>query len=210
MPTALLWTPPVATETQLLTFCLAAALLVLIVLPMVIPLFIALVLAGPATALLLWLLLWLREQQYKAALDCALPAVFGRLGTQLRSGSGIQPALEKVVAGSAERPAQARMELTSSTIRCAAAGRQPGDTPAGGRGAGGANTLTAPGGAARAYGKWARGETHDVLIKRVQAAYTALHAAEQRRSSAATELAPCAIAASRLQLLVLVWPAIRR
>jgi len=31
-------------------------------------------------------------------------------------------------------------------------------------------------------------QTHDVLIKRVQAAYTALHAAEQRRSQASTEL----------------------
>src|SRR6266536_719485 len=69
VPTALLWTPPVATEGQLLIFCLIAVLVVVLVLSTIVPVFIALVLAGPATAFLLWLLLWIRGQQYTAALD---------------------------------------------------------------------------------------------------------------------------------------------
>src|SRR5262249_6510646 len=95
---ALLWTPPITTEGRLLAFCLIAVLIVLVVLSKLVPLFVALVLAGPATALLIWLLLWMQEQKYVGALDRALPAAIGRLGAQLRSGSGIQPALEKVVA----------------------------------------------------------------------------------------------------------------
>jgi Flp pilus assembly protein TadB len=188
VPSALLWTPPVATEQQLLIFCLIAVLIVVIVLSSIIPVFIALVLAGPATAFLLWLLLWIREQQYTAALDRALPAAVGRLGTQLRSGSGIQPALEKVVADLPAGPLKAEWSYiiayfgaplpggslaTPQQVVAALAAQSPSPRHA---------TLLG-------HMEVALGQTHDVLIKRVQAAYSALHAAEQRRSSAATELA---------------------
>jgi hypothetical protein len=188
LPTALLWTPPIATEGQLLIFCLAAALLVLIALHMVIPLFIALLLAGPATALLLWLLLWLREQQYKTALDRALPAAVGRLGTQLRSGSGIQPALEKVVADLPDGPLKAEWSYIIEHFGAPLPGGSLA-TPQQVVAALAAQTPSPRQAALLGHMEVALGQTHDVLIKRVQAAYTALHAAEQRRSSAATELA---------------------
>ena len=82
---------------QLLAACLIAVLALLIILSTIVPLFVAVVLSGPATALLIWLLLWIQEQRYITALDRALPAAVGRLGAQLRSGSGIQPALEKTL-----------------------------------------------------------------------------------------------------------------
>jgi len=188
VPSALLWTPPIATERQLLIFCLIAVLTVLLVLNALVPLFIALVLAGPATAFLLWLLLWIREQQYRAALDRALPAAVGRLGTQLRSGSGIQPALEKVVADLPAGPLKAEWGYIIAHFGAPLPGGSLA-TPQQVVAALAAQTPSPRHATLLGHMEVALGQTHDVLIKRVQAAYSALHAAEQRRSSAATELA---------------------
>ena len=187
-PSALLWTPPIATERQLLSFCLLAVLIVLLVMNLIVPLFVALMLAGPATALFLWLLLWLREQQYKAALDRALPAAVGRLGTQLRSGSGIQPALEKVVADLPDGPLKAEWSYIIDHFGAPLPGGSLA-TPQQVVAALVAQTPSPRHATLLEHMEVALGQTHDVLIKRVQAAYAALHAAEQRRSSAATELA---------------------
>ena len=185
--TPLLWTPPITTEGRLLAFCLISVLAVLIVLSKIVPLFIAMILAGPATALLMWLLLWMQEQKYIHALDRALPAAVGRLGAQLRAGSGIQPALEKVVADMPAGPLKAEWTYiiahfgtplaggvlaTPQQVVAALAAQSPSRRHA---------TLLG-------HLEVALGQTHDVLIRRVQAAYTALHAAEQRRSQASTEL----------------------
>src|SRR5262245_38061560 len=70
---ALLWTPPIATESQLMTICLIVALMGVVVLSRLAPLFVAIVLAGPVTALLIYLLLWWKEQQYCTKLNHALP-----------------------------------------------------------------------------------------------------------------------------------------
>ena len=184
---ALLWTPPIISEQRLLAVCLAAVLTVLVVLSKVTPLFVALLLSGPATALLIWLVLWMQEQRYVAALDRALPAAVGRLGAQLRSGSGIQPALEKVVVDMPDSPLKAEwtyiirhigtpldssMLATPQQVVAALLAQTPSRRHA----------------ALLGHMDVALGQTHDVLIRRMQAAYTALHAAEQRRSQAATEL----------------------
>src|SRR5262245_24725859 len=188
VPIALLWTPPIASEGQMLTFCLIAVLIVLVVLARVVPLFIALILAGPATALLLWLQLWVKEQQYKSALDQALPAAVGRLGAQLSSGSGIQPALEKVVTDLPEGPLKAEWHFIISHFGAPLPGGSLA-TPQQVVAALAVQTPSPRQATLLGHMEVALSQTHDVLIKRVQAAYAALHAAEQRRSSAATELA---------------------
>ena len=188
LPIALLWTPPIGSESQLLAFCLVAVLAVLIVLANTVPIFISLILAGPATALLLWLQLWIKEQQYKSALDHALPAAVGRLGAQLSSGSGIQPAIEKVVADLPEGPLKAEWSYIISHFGAPL----PGGTLATPQQVVAALTVQTPSprhATFLGHMEVALGQTHDVLIRRVQAAYAALHTAEQRRSSAATELA---------------------
>src|SRR5581483_11236252 len=152
------------------------------------PVFIALLLSGPATAFLLWLLLWIRAQQYMTALDRALPAAVGRLGTQLRSGSGIQPALEKVVADLPNGPLKAEWAYIIAHFGAPLPGGSLA-TPQQVVAALAAQTPSPRHARLLGHMEVALGQTHDVLIKRVQAAYSALHAAEQRRSSAATELA---------------------
>ncbi len=183
----LLFTPPITSESKLLACCLIAVLVLLVVLSKIMALFIALLLAGPATALLTWLLLWMQEQQYVAKLDRALPAAVGRLGAQLRSGSGIQPALDKVMSDLPDGPLKAEWRYiiqrfgtpvnggalaTPQQVVAALAAQSPSSRHA---------TFLG-------HMEVALGQTHDVLIRRVQAAYTALHAAEQRRSQASTEL----------------------
>ena len=184
---ALLWTPPITTEGRLLAFCLTAILSVLIVLHQIVPIFLALILAGPATALLIWLLLWMQEQRYVAALDRALPAAVGRLGAQLRSGSGIQPALEKVVSDMAESPLKAEWTYIIAHFGTPLDGGMLA-TPQQVVAALLAQTPSRRHAALLGHMEVALGQTHDVLIRRMQAAYTALHAAEQRRSQASTEL----------------------
>lgn len=185
---ALLWMPPITSEDRLLAFCLLAALLVLIVLSRVAPLFAALILAGPATALLLWLLLWGAEQTYKTALDRALPAAVGRLGAQLRAGSGIQPALQKVVVDMPAGPLKAEWSFLIERLGIPlAAGSLA--TPQQVVAALAAQTPSLRHASFLGHMEVALGQTHDVLVRRVQAAYVALHAAEQRRSQASTELA---------------------
>jgi Flp pilus assembly protein TadB len=185
--TALLWTPPITTEGRLLAFCLVAVTIVLLALNKIVPLFLALVLAGPATALLTWLLLWMQEQKYISQLDRALPAAVGRLGAQLRSGSGIQPALEKVVADMAAGPLKAEWMYIIAHFGTPLVGGALA-TPQQVAAALASQTPSRRHAAFLGHMEVALGQTHDVLIRRVQAAYTALHAAEQRRSQASTEL----------------------
>jgi Flp pilus assembly protein TadB len=185
--TPLLWTPPITTEGRLLAFCLVCVLVVLVVLSKIVPLFVAMVLAGPATALLMWLLLWIQEQKYVGALDRALPAAVGRLGAQLRAGSGIQPALEKVVIDLPDGPLKAEWSYIIARFGTPLAGGMLA-TPQQVVAALAAQTPSRRHAAFLGHMEVALGQTHDVLIRRVQAAYTALHAAEQRRSQASTEL----------------------
>jgi len=185
---ALLWTPPIATESQLVTICLMGVLLVLVVLSRWLPLFVAIVLAGPMTALLIWGLLWWKEQQYRARLDRGLAAAVGRLGAQLRSGSGFPTALAKVVADLPAGPLTAEWIFLSHRIGVPLTGGKLA-TAAQATAALAAQTSSPRHATFLGHLEVALNQTHDVLITRVDAAYRALHAAEQRRSAAATELA---------------------
>ena len=183
----LLWTPPITSASRLLASCLLATLLILSALSAIVPLFVALVLAGPATALVIWLLLRVQEQRYIGALDRALPAAVGRLGAQLRSGSGIQPALHKVVTDLPPGPLKAEWQSIIARFGAPLTGGALA-TPQQVVAALAAQTPSRRHATLLGHLEVALGQTHDVLVRRVQAAYLALHAAEQRRSQASTEL----------------------
>ena len=112
----LFWSPPIVTEQQLLLLCLAAVLMVLLLLSRIAPLFIALLLSGPAVAGITWVLLWMREQKYIDKLDRALPATVGRLVAQLKSGNGIQPALEALIVDMPAGPLRAEWEFLHDLV----------------------------------------------------------------------------------------------
>ncbi len=185
---ALRWHPPIVTAPRMLTLCLVAMLAILVILSLIGPLLAAIVLAGPLTALLVWLLLWIEERRYVAGLDAALPAAVGRLEAQLRSGSGVQPAIEKVIADAPDGPLRAEWawflgrlgqpldggSLATATTVCAALLAQ---TPA-------PRHATLLG-----HLEIAIEQPHATLVQRVRAAFEAMQAADRRASTLKTELA---------------------
>ncbi|MFQ3630800.1 type II secretion system F family protein [Roseiflexus sp.] len=185
---ALRWHPPVISASYLLAICVIAALVILIVMSRVGPLLVAIVLAGPATALLIWVLLWVEEQRYAVRLDEALPASVGRLEAQLRSGSGLQPAIEKVIADMPASPLKTEWSwllerlgqpiaggsLATATTVCAALRAQ---TPS-------RRHATFLG-----HLEIAIDQPHTSLVQRVRAAYESMQASDRRASLLATELA---------------------
>ncbi len=104
-----------------------------------------------------------------------------------RSGSGIQPALEKVVSDMPGGPLRAEWSYIIAHFGTPLAGGALA-TPQQVVAALAAQTPSRRHAAFLGHMEVALTQTHDVLIRRVQAAYTALHAAEQRRSQASTEL----------------------
>jgi Flp pilus assembly protein TadB len=185
---ALRWHPPVMSASRLLAICVIAALAILIVVSRIGPLLVAIVLAGPATALLIWVLLWFEEQRYVTRIDAALPATVGRLEAQLRAGSGLQPAIEKVTADMPVSPLKAEWSwflerlgqplitgsLATATTVCAALRAQ---TPSRRH----ATFLS--------HLEIAIDQPHALLLQRVRAAYEAMQASDRRASTLATELA---------------------
>src|SRR5262245_17430340 len=186
--TALVWTPPIATESQLLTICIIAALMMVVVLSRLAPLFVAVVLIGPVTTLLIWLLLFWKEQQYRTKLNHGLAPAVGRLAAQLRAGSGFPTALAKVVADLGDGPLKAEWTFVSERLGVPLMGGKLA-TAEQVVAALAAQTPSPPHMTFLGHLEVALTQTHDVLIRRVEAAYRALHAAEQRQSAAATELA---------------------
>lgn len=184
---ALAWSPPVVGPGRLLAITLIAGLLAVAGLTLVAPLFVAMVLAAPAVTLLVWAALRLLEARYVAALDRELPAAVGRLGAALRSGASFQGALERVAGDLPAGPLRAEWDFLLDRL-----------TAPVGRGVAGpaqvaaalARQTPSPRHAALLeHLEVALGQTHDVLVRRVEAAADALFAAERRRSAAATELA---------------------
>lgn len=185
---ALIWAPQIAGETQLLGVCLLATCAIILGLSRLAPLFVAVVLAGPAAALLIWMALWALERRYVARLDSALPAAVGRLEAQLRGGSGLQTALQKVLADMPAGPLRDEWlflvmklgtPLGTSTLA----------TPQHVVAALLAQTPSQRHAALLGHLEVALEQPHSAMVQRVRAAYVALQAAEQRRSTALTELA---------------------
>lgn len=185
---ALRWRPPVISASRLLAICVIAALVILIVVSRIGPLLVAIALAGPATALLIWALLRVEEHRYTARIDAALPAIVGRLEAQLRAGSGLQPAIEKVIADMPLSPLKAEWSwflerlgqpiaggsLATATTVCAALRAQ---------------TLSRRHATFLSHVEIAIDQPHASLVQRVRAAYEAMQASDRRASLLATELA---------------------
>ncbi|MGB9751222.1 MAG: hypothetical protein C0183_09445 [Roseiflexus castenholzii] len=185
---ALRWRPPVMSASRLLAICVIAALAILIVVSRIGPLLVAIVLMGPVTALIIWALLWFEEQRYATRIDATLPATVGRLEAQLRAGSGLQPAIEKVIADMPASPLKAEWSwflerlgqplaagaLATATMVCAALRAQ---TPSRRH----ATFLS--------HLEIAIDQPHAALVQRVRAAYEAMQASDRRASMLATELA---------------------
>ena len=184
---ALRWRPPVIAASRLLAVCVIAALVILVILSRVGPLLVAVVLAGPATALLVWALLWFEERRYVARIDAALPAFVGRLEAQVRTGSGLQPAIEKVIADMPASPLKAEWSwflerlgqpianglLATAATVCAALRAQ---TPS-------RRHATFLG-----HLEIAIEQPHAALVQRIRAAYEAMQASNRRVSMLTTEL----------------------
>lgn len=185
---SLRWAAPIISAGHLLACCLGAGVSVLVLLDRLVPLMFALVLAGPMTALLIWLLLRIAEQRYQTMLDRALPAAVGRLGAYLRGGSGIQPALARVVADLPLGPLRMEWSFLLDALGTPLAGGRVA-TPQQVVAALAFQTPSRRHATVLEHLEGALGQTHDVLTRRVQAAARALAVVEQRRSQAATELA---------------------
>ncbi|HEY0739337.1 MAG TPA: hypothetical protein VGD69_30725 [Herpetosiphonaceae bacterium] len=184
---ALQWVPPIATPGQLLTSCISTLIVVLVVMSYLGPLFVAILLAGPATALMIWGLLVLRERRYRRDLDRALPAAVSRVAAQLAAQNGFQAALDHVTADLPAGPLRQEWMFlidrigtplsntglaTAASVAAALAAQTPSERH---------QTLLG-------HLEVALEQPHDVMVKRVQAAAEALHAAARRQSAAATEL----------------------
>lgn len=184
---ALVWAPPIASETRLLAICVITLTAMVVGLSTMAPLFVAVILAGPVAAIAIWALLWLLEQQYRSKLDSALPAAVGRLEAQLRGGSGLQTALQRVLVDMPGGPLRAEWSFIVAKL----------GTPLY------SHTLATPANVVEAllvqtpsprhatflgHLEMALEQPHSAMVQRVRAAYIALQAAEQRRSTANTEL----------------------
>jgi len=184
---ALLWTPPVVSETQFLSICLGCALVVLVALLKVMPMFLALLCAGPLTAGLIYLAQRILEARYRNRLDKNLVAAVGRLGAQLRSGQGIQGALGKVLLDLPDGPLKAEWQFIVDRMGVPLESGSLA-TPQEVVSALAAQTPSARHASFLQHLGVALTQTFDVLVRRVDAAYAALQHSEQRASQANTEL----------------------
>ncbi len=184
---ALLWTPPVASESQFLSICLACALVVLVALLKAIPMFLALLCAGPLTAGLIYLAQRILQARYRNRLDKHLVAAVGRLGAQLRSGQGIQGALGRVILDLPEGPLKTEWQFIVERMGVPLESGSLA-TPQEVVAALAAQTPSARHASFLQHLGVALTQTFDVLVRRVDAAYAALQHSEQRASQANTEL----------------------
>lgn len=184
---ALLYRPPIITAGQLLTICLGVMLAMVLALSRLAPLFAATVLSGPLTALVIWGFLSLKEHAYVSALDGALPAAVGRLEAQLRAGSGIQAAIEKVSADLPPSPLKAEWEWFVERLGVPLESRTLA-TPVAVCGALLAQTPSRRHATFLAHLEIALDQPHSALVQCMGAAHGALQAAQRRRSTAITAL----------------------
>lgn len=185
---ALLWAPELAGPGRVVTAGLAAALALAVGLSLIAPLWLALALGAPLAALAVWLLEAHAAARSTAALERELTGAVGRLGALLRAGTGLRPALERVVADLPAGPLRDEWGYlltrqgvplegggiaTPQQVVAALADQTPSR-----RHAGFLNHLGA-----------SVGQPQEVLARRCEAAYAALQRSDRRRDEAVTELA---------------------
>ncbi len=185
---ALLWAPETLPAAQLVAAGLTVALVVAVGLSLMAPIALALPLGLPLAALAIWLLSANAASRYSAALDQELTAAVGRLSAMLTAGSGLRPAIERVVSDMRVGPLRAEWSflLARQGLPLAGGGiatpRQVvlalADQTPSRRHAALLNHLSA-----------SVGQPQEVLARRCEAAYLALQRSERRRDEAVTELA---------------------
>lgn len=185
---ALTWSAPIVSSSQFLAICAVAGALVIAGLTLLTPLFVATILAAPLVTLVVWGALQMMEMRYVARLDAELPAAVGRLAAALRSGGSFPLALERVTRDIAAGPLRAEWQFVLDRLAAPDARRGLAG-PAHVAGALARQTPSPRHAALLEHLEVALSQTHDVLVRRVEAAAEALFAAERRRSAAATELA---------------------
>jgi len=185
---ALIWVPETIPAARFVVVGLTIAVGLAAGLSLVAPLAFILPLGLPLTALALWGLNASAASRYNAALDQELTAAVGRLSAFLRAGSGLRPAIERVVNDMRTGPLQAEWSflLTRQGLPLAGGGiatpRQVvtalADQTPSRRHAALLNHLGA-----------SVGQPQEVLARRCEAAYAALQRSDRRRDEAVTELA---------------------
>ncbi|NTU86319.1 MAG: hypothetical protein HGA45_44490 [Chloroflexales bacterium] len=185
---ALLWMPEEMSAERLVATGLGVTLALAACLSLVAPLALALPLGVPLAALAAWWIGAVAYRRYSARLDRDLTAAVGRLSALLKAGSGLRPALERVVADLEQGPLRAEWSflLTRQGLPLAGGGiatpRQVvaalADQTPSRRHAALLNHLGA-----------SVGQPQEVLARRCEAAYAALQRSDRRRDEAVTELA---------------------
>lgn len=148
----------------------------------------ALVLSPFSTLLVMWLVLKLAEQRYKRRLEAMLAPTVARMAALLANGSGFQPVLRRMIEDLPEGPLRQEWRFVVERLGVPLV-------------AGGLATPQLVVDALRfqtpsyrhrvmlEHLAVALGQTHDILVRRLQAASQALYDSDRRQSAAATELA---------------------
>jgi Flp pilus assembly protein TadB len=187
----LVFPPDLLTPAQLWLLAVGSLITALVVASTWVSVVVALVVAPLVMVVGLVGGLWMREQRVIAQIDATLPDAVGRLEIQVRGGLSLQQALRRVLVDMpVDHPLTREWRWMDQTI---------GATLPSGALATDADAVAAlleqtPSrvhqGFLRHLDMVLRDQTtHDKLLKRLAAAYTALKAAQQRRSKAQTELA---------------------
>lgn len=185
---ALLWAPEAIAPGRLAAAGLAVAAALAVCLSLAAPPALALAAGPPLTAIAVWAIGSAASARYTARVERDLTAAVGRLGALLRGGTGLRPALERVVADMPSGPLRAEWSflLTRQGVPLAAGGIATpqqvvaalADQTPSRRHATLLNHLGA-----------SVGQPQEVLAGRCEAAYAALQRSDRRRDEAVTELA---------------------
>jgi Flp pilus assembly protein TadB len=180
--------PELLSTEQFLLASGAALLVVWLPLWLIMPMLLALLLSPIALVIVIWLVLKFAEQRYVSNLDSALASTVARMSALLANGSGFQPVLRRIVDDLPAGPLRQEWSFIVERL-----GMPVGEgglaTPQMVVNALRFQTPSHRHSALLEHLSVALGQTHDILVARMQAAAQSLHDADRRRSAAVTELA---------------------
>ena len=200
---ALTFVPEVIAPQRLLALALLVVLAGVAALSLLAPMLLALALAMPLSGGAIALLVRACEQHYADQLDRLLPGAVGRLQMQMQAGDSFARAIERVVQ---DMPCGALRDewqfIVSGMQRPLATSLLASDAEV--VAALGAQTPSARHSVLLSHLEVALSQAQDAQITRIGAAHRGLLEAEQRRSSAATELAQMRYSGYAIGLAALV------
>jgi len=185
---ALIYVPIYLTEQQFMFASIVVFLTMWLGLWLITPWWLALLISPPITIFIMYIILRLAEQRYIDKLEKALPATVARMAALLGNGTGFQPVMRRMINDLPDGPL--RREWLFVVERLGVPLEIGGlATPQIVVNALRFQTPSTRHRALLEHMVVALGQTHDILVKRMQAAAQALHDSDRRRSAAATELA---------------------